>query len=248
MIAPHMKKAVQTYGFACISADYRLAPQVGVDDVLSDVLDCVEFIRTHLSDRLGQGVVDASRLAVSGSSAGGYLALLAGLHLQPKPQVIAPIYPITDPLGTFFTKSQPFPIGSDSSEEDLARMGPFLDTKSPVVANSSKTSSRHHMYAYMLKTASLAHLWGIVPGDELAAARWRISRVIEMGDFPPTYLVHGMSDTAVGVEQADEVAGAILGGGNPVVYERVDGEDHGFDEAEDYENAAFYEFIMRYLD
>jgi len=106
-MAPHMRKAVQQYGLAVISADYRLAPQVGVAEILEDVKDCIYYIRTDLQGQLDQkDAVDVSRLAVSGSSAGGYLALLAGLYVDPKPNVLAPIYPITDPLGSFCTTSQ----------------------------------------------------------------------------------------------------------------------------------------------
>lgn len=87
-----MRRGVQKYGYACVSADYRLAPQASVGEILDDVKDCIKFIRNELSSHVDKGVLDVSRLAVSGSSAGGYLALLAGLYADPKPNVILPIY------------------------------------------------------------------------------------------------------------------------------------------------------------
>ena len=73
------------------------------------------------------------RLAVSGSSAGGYLALLSGLYVEPKPNVILPIYPITDPLGWFFITPQPPAFGRPIlSEEELAE---YLDPNAEAVAN-----------------------------------------------------------------------------------------------------------------
>jgi acetyl esterase/lipase len=90
-----MRKGVQRYGYACVSADYRLAPQVGVAEILDDVKDCVAYIQNELASELDHDAVDVSRIAVSGSSAGGYLALLAGLYI-PEIRCLAPIYPITD--------------------------------------------------------------------------------------------------------------------------------------------------------
>lgn len=75
-----MRKGVQKYGFACISADYRLAPQANVKEIAEDVKDCVAFVRNELSAQVGDGKLNVSRLAVSGSSAGGFLALIAGLY------------------------------------------------------------------------------------------------------------------------------------------------------------------------
>ena len=56
------------------------------------------------------------------------------------------------------------------------------------------------------------------------------------------------ADTAVGVEQADEVAGATLGCRLTVEFERPNGEDHVLDKwREEYQNPALYNFVTRYL-
>lgn len=94
-LTPWMRRAVEDQKLAVISADYRFAPQVGVADILQDVQDSIRFIRTELASHLDNpSAIDQTRLAVSGSSAGGYLALLAGLYVDPKPNVILPIYPM----------------------------------------------------------------------------------------------------------------------------------------------------------
>ena len=38
LLAPHFRRGVQKYGFACVAADYRLGPQTGVEEILQDVL------------------------------------------------------------------------------------------------------------------------------------------------------------------------------------------------------------------
>ncbi|KAL3489798.1 Alpha/Beta hydrolase protein [Aspergillus germanicus] len=258
LISPHMRRNVQTRGYIAISADYRLAPQVPVNEIFEDVKDCIHFIRndlaTVLSEKAGkeaEGIIDSTRLAVSGSSAGGFLALLAGLYVDPKPQVIVPIYPITDPLGTFFMNPQPAPNGRYAASRE--EMAAHLDRNAPAIASSGKVPEdpRSHMYVYMLRTASLAELWGIVGGNGSASASaaepWRIPRRIYEHGLPPTYILHGDRDTAVGVEQADEVAGVMVGLGLNVEYERVYGADHFLDNSEGYENEALYDFVKRYL-
>jgi acetyl esterase/lipase len=240
-VSPHMLRAVQKHNLALISADYRLAPQVGVKDIYEDVRDCVAFIRNQMPGKVGEGVIDASRVAVSGSSAGGYLAFLAGLYVEPKPQVILPIYPITDPLGRFFTTPQPPALGG--SEPDVESVKPYTDPSAQVVASSEPTSKRGGMYGYMLKSANLADLLGVKKGDDT----WRVARKVYERGLPPTYVVHGDADTAVGVEQADEVVGVMVGLGKEVVYERLHGVEHLFDKAEDAELDKMYEWLLKHL-
>lgn len=54
-------------------------------------------------------------------------------------------------------------------------------------------------------------------------------------------------DTAVGVEQADEVVGAMLGCGIEVKYERPPGKDHFLDAGPEYENEVFWAFMRKHL-
>ncbi|KAK6389769.1 hypothetical protein LTR65_006251 [Meristemomyces frigidus] len=240
-MTPHMLQAVSKYNIALVSADYRLAPQVGVADIYEDVKDCVAFIRNGLTRHTGEGTIDTTRLAVSGSSAGGYLAFLAGLYIEPKPQVILPIYPITDPLGTFFTTSQPHPFGGGRTEpESLAE---FLDPTADAVANNAEDSKRNQLYFVMMQEANLASLLKLKPGDDT----FRIARKVYERKLPPTYVVHGDSDGAVGVEQSDEVVGVMVGSGMEVRYERLHGLNHLFDRDAKYELEGMYEFMMKHL-
>ena len=244
-VSPHMLNAITKYNIALISADYRLAPQVGVADIYEDVRDCISFIRhdlpQHIDGGAGKDAVDVTRLAVSGSSAGGYLAFLAGLYIEPKPKIILPIYPITDPLGTFFTTSQPHPFGGPRTDpEPLAS---FLDPDGEVVVNNENDSQRNQLYFYMLQEANLASLLHMKPGDDT----YRIAKKVYERRLPPTYVVHGDDDHAVGVEQADEVVGVMVGLGMEVEYERLHGVDHLFDREERYDLANMYKFMTKHL-
>ncbi|CAK4031539.1 alpha beta-hydrolase [Lecanosticta acicola] len=242
-LAPWMRKASKNGDLAVISADYRLAPQASVQEILEDVQGCVKFIRTQLSSQVGQGILDTSRLAVSGSSAGGYLALLAGIFVEPKPNVVLPIYPITDPLGWFFITPQPPAMGRPLvAREELAE---FLDPKAEQVAFNAPDSGRQNMYIRMQHDANLAKLWHVPDGE--AANKFRLSRQIYGLRCSPAYFLHGDADTAVGVEQADEVVGAMLGCGIEVEYERPHGKDHFLDVAPDYENERFWAFMRKHL-
>lgn len=114
---------------AVISPNYRLAPQVPILDILSDITALLDFVKGKLNDKLkkmGQGehLVDVNRICLSGGSAGGYLAMIAGMAVAPRAsdesvggyrgekgvRCIAPFYPITDLEDPFWaTKTNPVP-------------------------------------------------------------------------------------------------------------------------------------------
>lgn len=76
-------------GFACASIDYRLAAPLPA--AIDDVRAAVEF----LLERAPRYGYDAERLGVWGESAGGMLALMAGLTL-PRVRAVVAWYPVTD--------------------------------------------------------------------------------------------------------------------------------------------------------
>ena len=102
----------ETSNIAFISADYRLAPQSNINLILEDTVDAVKFIRQTLPG-LVEDRINPEKLAVSGGSAGGWLALLAGIPLDGQPGSVTPpvtcmvgIYPITDVDTDFYTRKQ----------------------------------------------------------------------------------------------------------------------------------------------
>ncbi|KAK1086496.1 hypothetical protein LTR48_003507 [Friedmanniomyces endolithicus] len=154
-VSPHMLRAVHAHNLALVSADYRLAPQVGIAEIYEDVRDCIAFIRNKLPQLAGEGVLDASRLAE-------------------------------------------------------ANLGSLLKVKA---------------------------------GDD----NWRVAKKIYEYGLPPAYVVHGDADTAVGVDQADEVVGVMVGCGMEVVYERLRGVNHLFDKEESVGMEQMYEWMMKRL-
>ncbi|KAF4458220.1 alpha beta-hydrolase [Fusarium albosuccineum] len=173
-----------------------LAPQVGLKDILEDVRDCIAFIRTELAKYTGDGTLDCNRLAVLRCSAGGYLSLLAGLYIDPKPKVLLCLYPITDPLGEFFRTSQVHTLGD--ARTDAAAVEEFLDSKATVVANSTpvRESNRNKMYRYKLEKANLASLLHIKPGDPT----FRVAKNVYEHGLLPTYIAHSDADVKVGID------------------------------------------------
>lgn len=198
----------------------------------------------HLAGPNCQEAIDPTRIAVSGSSAGGYLALLAGLYTEPKPNVIMPIYPITDPLGTFFITPQPIPIDKNVEQSNIAT---FMDPQGTVIANNDPKTGRTFSYFWMMQQANLARLLRIPVKRGEEQDRWRISRQIRKHRLPPTYAVHGDADRFVGVEQCDEVVGVMVAENIVFKYDRRHDLDHMFDSAPGTDLSGMYEFMMQHI-
>jgi acetyl esterase/lipase len=95
---------------------------------LSDITALITFVKTKMNDRLKKEgkeyTIDTGRICLSGGSAGGYLALIAGLPVPKSAsdealggyrgesgiKCIAPFYPITDLTDVFWsTETNPVP-------------------------------------------------------------------------------------------------------------------------------------------
>ena len=75
-------------GYAVISIDYRLLPDVTLPSIIDDVRDALHWVRDRGPELAG---IDPHRIGAVGRSAGGYLALMAGMFSSP-PNVLASYY------------------------------------------------------------------------------------------------------------------------------------------------------------
>jgi acetyl esterase/lipase len=78
-------------GIACATVDYRLTGEAGWPAQRDDIAAAIAFLRSR-ADTYG---IDAARIATWGESAGGHLALMAGLG-DPTIRCIVAYYPLTD--------------------------------------------------------------------------------------------------------------------------------------------------------
>src|SRR5437870_4843292 len=75
----------RTEGFALVSFDYRLAPEVKLPAIIEDVEDALRWLRGKGPELLH---IDPDRIVVTGGSAGGYLTLLTGFRVRPRPKAL----------------------------------------------------------------------------------------------------------------------------------------------------------------
>jgi acetyl esterase/lipase len=87
-------------GFQVVAIDYRLAPETPLDQIVSDVEEAFHWLRID-GPRLG---LDSERVGVVGYSAGGYLALLTGHRVRPRPRALVSMYGYGDILGDWSVK------------------------------------------------------------------------------------------------------------------------------------------------
>lgn len=79
-------------GYTVVTVDYRLAPEHPYPAGVDDVRDTVDW----LVDNAGKYSVDPKRIAVLGPSAGGHLAMMAGLHDESKVAAVVSLFGPSD--------------------------------------------------------------------------------------------------------------------------------------------------------
>jgi acetyl esterase/lipase len=209
-------------GYAIVSIDYRLAPQAKLDQIIEDLQDAYRWVRNE-GPKLFR--VDPNRIAVVGHSAGGYLTLMAGFQLSPRPRALVSFYGYGDIAGEWYSRPDPFYNRQPavSKEEAYAAVG--NDVTSDYVGGD-----RGRFYLYTRQQG----LWPIeVTGhdpDKEPRAFDRLCPIRNVTkDYPPTLLLHGDKDTDVPFEQSVLMAKELERQGLPHEFIPMPGRGHGFD-------------------
>lgn len=212
-------------GFVVVSIDYRLAPETKLPAILEDIRDAHKWVREK-----GPGLFkgDPDRIGVVGHSAGGYLTLMSGFILNPRPKALVSFYGYGDIAGEWYSRPDPFYMKQPavSSKEAYDAVG------GTAVASAAFSNNRSRFYLYCRQHG----LWpkevaGRDPDSEPKAFDpfCPIRNVTKQ--YPPTLLLHGDRDTDVPYDLSRSMAAELKRKGVESELITIPGGGHGFDRA-----------------
>ena len=211
-------------GFTLISIDYRLAPQAKLSQIIHDLEDAHRWIQSDGQQLLG---IDPERIVVVGHSAGGYLSLMAGFLLKPRPRAIVSFYGYGDITGEWYSRPDPFYCQQPlvTREEADQSVGKWVVSEDP-----SGVRERFYLYTRQQGIWPL-EVAGYDPDKEpeVFHSFCPVRNVTE--DYPPTLLLHGDEDTDVPHEQSVLMAKELERQGVDHEMISLSGQGHGFDGA-----------------
>lgn len=225
--AEHLERYIGA-GYTVVSIDYRLAPETKLPEILADLQDAFRWLRQERE----RFAIDPERTAVVGHSAGGYLTLMAGCCIAPRPKALVSFYGYGDIVGDWYSRPDPFYCQQPAvpREEAYAAVG------GPPISGVSwgEGAGRGRFYLYCRQQG----LWPQEVGGHDPAAEpdaftpfCPVRQVTP--DYPPTLLLHGDEDTDVPYTQSVLMAEALSRAGVEHELITLPGKGHGFDRQRD---------------
>jgi acetyl esterase/lipase len=83
-----------------------LAPETKLPEIISDIEEAFRWLAGDGAKRFH---LDPRRIVVTGESAGGYLTLVTGYRVRPKPKALVALYGYGDLIGDWSSKPNPYP-------------------------------------------------------------------------------------------------------------------------------------------
>ena len=219
--AQHVERLLRE-GFAVVSIDYRLAPETKLPGIVADIEDAYQWVRQDGSEQFG---LDGDRIAVVGRSAGGYLALVSGFRVRPRPRAVVSFYGYGELNAPWLTAPDPFYGAMPAVTEAEAHAAVGTE---PIAQSAGMWRGAFYLYCRQ------QGLWpreiaGVDPAldPEFIASFEPHGRVSSA--FPPSLLLHGDEDADVPFEQSVRMAAQLKRHGIEHELVRIRGGGHGFD-------------------
>lgn len=192
-------------GYVVVSIDYRLAPETKLPDLVGDVEDAFRWVREKGPSLFG---ADPGRIASAGTSAGGYLALVTGFRVHPRPFAIIAEASYGDLLGEWQMKPS---IHPPHYESHLTEAEAWQQVSGPPVASSKdRKGDGGEFNDFVRRTAQWPKAisgWDPKTQADRYLPYLPLRNVTK--DFPPTILVHSHDDTDVPRQQPEAMAAAF---------------------------------------
>ncbi|MDA1050329.1 MAG: alpha/beta hydrolase [Planctomycetota bacterium] len=185
-------------GYAFVSIDYRLAPETQLPEIIQDVEDAFTWLRKEGPALLK---IDPERIVVTGGSAGGYLTLVTGYRVNPRPNALVAFWGYGDLVGDWYSQPSPHPRHHTTK---LSREEAFKQVSGPPVSDSRERVGNggafyQHCRQHGIWPESVS---GWNPHTEPQRFYPFMPLKNVTADYPPTLLIHGTADTDVPFEQS----------------------------------------------
>ena len=243
-----VKNFALTNGWVLVSFDYRLAPETKIPAIIEDVEDAFRWLRREGPKRFH---INPDRVAVTGGSAGGYLTLLTGHRIEPRPRVLLAFFGYGDLIGDWYSTPSPHPR---HNQRKIAADEAGQQVSGPAVADArDRKGDGGVFYNFCRQTGQ----W------PKAVSGWDPHRESEKffpfmpvrnvtAAYPPTVLIHGTADTDVPFEQSQLMAREFQKHGVPFQFYEIAKAEHGLtggDPAEiDEAQRKAFEFVKLQLE
>lgn len=208
-------------GFSIVNIDYRLAPETGFEQIIEDIKDAIDWVRTKATEWYD---FDTTKIAVIGGSAGGYLSLLLGT-MDIKPKAIVSFYGYGDILGDWYTK----PSEHYCQRPIVSKQSAYQYLGDREITDGQWERLNFYIYCrqhgvWIQEVTGIDHindrnkLIQFNPIDNITA------------DYPPTLFLHGDQDTDVPYEQSVIMYNKLKELGIDTKLITIEGADHVFDQ------------------
>lgn len=244
-----LRELCRSDGFVLLSLDYRLAPETKLPAIIEDVQDAFRWLRAE-GPRLFHA--DPDKVVVAGGSAGGYLTMMTGVCVKPRPRALVAYWGYGDVDGDWYTKpSQHYRRQPLVSKEEAYR-GVGGDVKTGGEGTREQQRARGNYYLYLRQNG----LWTKeVAGFDPQSERNKLDPYCPVrnvtSDYPPMLMVHGTADTDVPYEKSAEMAAELARHKVPHELVTVEGGGHGLGGGDKQKVQAALaqarDFIRKYL-
>ncbi|MBM7561428.1 alpha/beta hydrolase [Fusibacter tunisiensis] len=227
-------------GYNVISVDYRLAPETKLVEIVNDLKDAIDFIKTFDGFMVK---LDMSKLIYMGRSAGGYLALLLATYEGYAPAAVVSIYGYGSITSEWYKKPSPY---------YLTRKRISLEMAESVIGNEAVSDGKMERFLYYLYLRQQGKWLDHVAGFDVSlhSEEWKEYSPLERfdGGYPATVLVHGDGDRDVPYEESCKIHKKLCALGVVSRLITVENAGHGFDHSiEEKRVRGIFEAIVDFL-
>lgn len=238
-----IKQALLDAGCVVVSIDDRLAPETQLPEIIADIEDAFRWVRAD-GPRLFGG--DAQRIGVAGGSAGGYLTLMAGFRVEPRPQALVSLYGYGDLIGDWYSNPSPHPRHNrNKPTEDEAR----AQVCGPAISDDRDRQGQGFLYYEWCRQhgAWPKGVSGWDPHTEAEKFKPYMPVKNVTREYPPTVLIHGTADTDVPYEQSVLMAAEFGRHGVEHRLITLENGEHGFGGADAEQIEEAYAAAIAFL-